>query len=63
VHEYDERGGLLEVSFYGEDGALAADYTGAARIRWSIGPDGVSDGVTVWDVHGSLLAGEPSRAL
>lgn len=63
LHEYDEYGGLLEVSFYGEDGGPAADVTGAARIRWSIGPDGVSDGVTVWDVHGSLLAGEPSRAL
>ena len=62
-HEYDERGGLLAVSFYDEGGGPAADVTGAARIRWSIGPDGASDGVTVWDVHGSLLAGEPSRAL
>jgi len=63
AHEYDEYGGLLEVSFYGEGGGPAADVTGAARIRWSIGPDGASDGVTAWDLHGSLLAGEPSRAL
>jgi len=59
---YGERGVLVEVRFYGTDGEPMADETGAARIRWTIGPDGISTGADAWDAGGILISGrEPGE--
>lgn len=55
LYRYTEQGILEEVAFYGPDGKAVNDETGAARIRWHIGPDGEVEATDVWDADGKLL--------
>ncbi len=61
--EYDDKGALIGVEYFAADGSPSSDRSGASRIRWYLGADGSVESVRVWDAHGALIAGEPSRAL